>query len=212
MRVLHLLAIPALMASSFACKRAYHDFGPLGQPPRPMEVVVSIKSQAGEILINGKSHMLDLTTYERSEKRLTACLRDSLSKFVAVVPEGAIAPPESVRLEVCVYYCFESPMDTSRRLGYYSTAYYGELLLHDPKNSKTTRLGSIPALEIVREQKPLDDDLRAYLKGKGNYPESVRKSWAEQKDYEISRAFAETIAKQLQKKFGWQDSGTCSAT
>jgi hypothetical protein len=211
MRVLHLLAIQVLMVSLFACKRAGPEFGPLKQPTRPMEVVVSIKNEADEILINGKSHMLGLATYGRAEKRLTAYLRDSLSKFVAVVPEGAIAQPDALRLEVRVYHCYLQ-IGSRLKLGYDIPYYYGILLLHDPKNGKTTRLGSIPTNEIAREMKPLDDDMRTYINGKNgkmwtSYPESIHKSWVEQIDYEISRAFAETIAKQLQKKFAWQTNG-----
>ncbi|MDR2561584.1 MAG: hypothetical protein LBC63_07430 [Holophagales bacterium] len=221
MRVLNFLAIPALMVSSFACKRTYHE---LGQPAPPMEVVVSIKHQA-PVSTSSTTAMILLrslypipldysptesetdTFYNTKEKQLAGALRDSLSAFVSVVPEGATAPPEALRLEVRVYDYYVLPRSRSRisaahtlegraldsfgspvdtyvnylHLGNNALCYSGELLLYDPQKNKTVHLGSIPTLKIARTQKPIYD------------PERI--------DIEISRAFAETIAKQLQKKF-----------
>jgi len=214
MQVLHLLAIQVLMVSLFACKRAGPEFAPIKQPAPPVEVVVSIKPSSHGLYVNWKTTPLSnagLSYYEWLEKKLAGSLRDSLSDFVAVVPESATAPPDALQLEVRVYRCYELPINSRMQLGYDAPFFSGVLLLHDPQKNKTVHLGNIPTNKIARELKPLDDSLRIYVNGKnGKKPhdsELEQKSWVEQTNREISRAFAETITKQLQKKFCWQTKG-----
>jgi len=73
----------------------------------------------------------------------------------------------------------------------------GSIVMGNSKRSRSVFSGRIPTRDIVRELRPLDDKVRA-LDGytRDEYNERVTK--------EISRAFAETITKQLQNEFGWQ--------
>jgi hypothetical protein len=83
MRFAPLLAISALLAS-FACKAP--EDKQFREAPPPVEVSVSFKADTAAGL--------------DTERELAAALRARLAGFVTVVPEGTVAPPGAVRLEI----------------------------------------------------------------------------------------------------------------
>jgi len=213
-----ILAIPTLIAS-FACKRPRPEFNSFKQSPSPVEVAASIKyHQPGN-----QDKNLNMANV------FAGTLRDHLATFVTVVPESEVAPPDAVRLNVMIYEITysgprglgqylpdynhrsdrpqpvtsfnwagsENAYRISKMLGYYAPRIRGKLLLGHTKRPRSVYSADIPTLDIMRALKPFDDEVR-------DYKRSNEKEYVDHVHREISRAFAETITKQLQNEFDWQ--------